>query len=83
MPEKTFPGGRVGGRVVVLNENITTSAPNWAGVGAELGNKIYWPSWCMVVWKLKDYKTFILIHDYNDRNHAILIFFDNLIWSHF
>ena len=38
MPEKTFPGGRVGGRVVVLNENITTSAPNWAGVGAELGN---------------------------------------------
>ena len=35
------------------------------------------------VWKLKDYKTFILIHDYNDRNHTILIFFDNLIWSHF
>ena len=41
--KKTIPGGWscgwVGGRVVVLNENITTSAPNWAWLGAELGNK--------------------------------------------
>ena len=36
--KKTFPGGWSGGRVVGLNENITTSAPNWVGVGAELDN---------------------------------------------
>ena len=35
--KKTIPGGWVVGWVVVLNENITTSAPNCAGVGAELG----------------------------------------------
>ena len=39
MSKKNYSGWVGGWRVVVLNENITTSAPNWALVGAELGNK--------------------------------------------